>query len=593
MFKTLKICWEVFKIAWAANGILFPLTIFSRIYESTIYPFIQVLLLSKILDMLGKSSHITLNDIYWIIVCYISASLIKIIMTAFLDTKEMIIASQQENYIQLQIDKKLVELDPATFESSKFQNLLAQMDGVNETIGAFILRCLGVLDNVFKIITASVVLMQNYAWFIPLIFLSSVPSFLAMNYERNLIWPFVTTERAKLSRISQYIKNLLSLDSSSKEVTIFNVGLILIGKIQEFQKKYFRKFNISANKGIFWVISTRMLQFFVFIWTQYATVQNVLAGSLGIGQFTLCFQQTFNLALGAEGVLDYYSSLAMRLKYIEQYFEFMNTKRMITSPQNHTELPATPMPPIIEFKNVSFRYPNNERNILHKFNITINPGEKIALVGENGAGKTTIIKLLLRFYDVTEGEILINNINIKELSLKQWHSYIGALFQDFIRYQFTLKENIIFGNAEEKNKKERIETAVKQSGTDGYVETLPKKYDQIVGKMFDHGIDLSGGQWQKLALARAFFRNAPLLILDEPTSAIDAKAEFEIFERVQSLQRDKTVIIISHRFSTVRNADRIFVLNDGKIIENGDHEALMEKNGLYAELFHIQAQGYK
>jgi len=296
---------------------------------------------------------------------------------------------------------------------------------------------------------------------------------------------------------------------------------------------------------------------------------------------------------GAEGILDHYSSINMRNKYIEKYFDFMETKRIIHSPTDATPLPDKPLPPVIEFKNVSFKYPNTKRNILKGFNLSIKSGEKIAFVGENGAGKTTLIKLLLRFYDVTEGDILINGINIKNINLDKLYLEVGALFQDFIKYQFSFKENVFFGNQKQIDNLTLLKESIKQSGADEYVNDLPNKYDQIVGKMFKDGIDLSGGQWQKLALARAFFKNAPILILDEPTSAIDAKAEYEIFQRVQELQKDKTVIIISHRFSTVRNADRILVLNDGKVLEEGNHDFLMRKKGLYAELFNIQAQGYK
>ena len=230
---------------------------------------------------------------------------------------------------------------------------------------------------------------------------------------------------------------------------------------------------------------------------------------------------------------------------------------------------------------------------MKNFNLIIGSGEKIALVGENGAGKSTLIKLILRFYDPTEGEILLNGVNIKEVNLNDWYKQIGALFQDFIKYQFTFKENVIYGDVAKRNDLLAIKDAIQKAGADSYLKDLPKGIDQIVGKTFEDGIDLSGGQWQKLALARAFFRDAPILILDEPTSAIDAKAEYEIFQKVGELQKDKTVIIISHRFSTVRNADRILVLEGGKIIEEGNHEKLMKKDGLYAELFNIQAQGYK
>ena len=295
----------------------------------------------------------------------------------------------------------------------------------------------------------------------------------------------------------------------------------------------------------------------------------------------------------AEEILNMYSSISARNKYLDKFFDFLETEKFITSPSEPVAIPNKPEPPILEFKDVVFKYPSTERDILKNFNLTIQSGEKVALVGENGAGKTTLIKLLLRFYDVTEGEILINGVNIKDVNLDEWHKCIGALFQDFIKYQFTFKENVYLGDLTKANEEKLLKEAIEKSGANKYLDTLPNGIDQIVGKMFEGGIDLSGGQWQKLALARAFFRDAPILILDEPTSAIDAKAEYEIFQNVQKLQKDKTVVIISHRFSTVRQADRILVLDDGKILEEGNHEELMKEKGLYAELFEIQAKGYK
>jgi ATP-binding cassette subfamily B protein len=285
--------------------------------------------------------------------------------------------------------------------------------------------------------------------------------------------------------------------------------------------------------------------------------------------------------------------MSARNKYLDKFFEFLERKSEILNPISPKALPLTVIPQVIEFKFVSFKYPRSERYILKDFNLTIKSGERIALVGENGAGKTTIIKLLLRFYDVTEGEILINGVNIKELDLSEWHKYIGALFQDFIKYQFKFKDNIYLGNLSKTDNEKLLRDAISKSGADKYLDTLPNGIEQIVGKMFEGGVDLSGGQWQKLALARAFFRDAPILILDEPTSAIDAKAEYEIFKNIQNLEKNKTVIIISHRFSTVRHADRILVLDDGKIIEQGTHEELVAQKGLYEELFEIQAKGYK
>jgi len=400
-------------------------------------------------------------------------------------------------------------------------------------------------------------------------------------------------ERGIADRLFSYIRLTFSMPATSKEIAIFKNGPQLLEKFKATHRRYYKRFEKAYEGSLFMMIITGLVQISALFITQAINIAAVLAGKLTIGSFTLFFQQTIVLSGSAIQTLDDYSSMNMRSKYIDNYFEFMKYPNAIVLPKKAESLPKKPTPPVIEFKNVFFKYPDSERFVLKDFSLKIRSGEKIALVGENGAGKSTIIKLILRFYDVSDGEILINGVNIKNLDLNEWYREIGALFQDFIKYQFTFRENIIYGNLEKKDDLKAFKEALKKSGAENILLDLPNKEDQIVGKTFEEGIDLSGGQWQKLALARAFFRDAPVLILDEPTSAIDAKAEYEIFENVQKLQADKTVIIISHRFSTVRNADRIVVLDEGKIIEEGNHKALIDKKGLYEELFNIQAKGYK
>lgn len=593
MKKTLIYCWKILELSWSANRYYSVLSIIGKIYESTIYPFILTLILARILDLLAIGHVFSFSSISGYIVTYLIATSTRMLLTSFLDTQQTLLEIRMDNYLDLQIDKRLTELDPATFEDPEFQNLLSQLEGVKGTLNVNVTRITAFIDSIFKLVSASVVVATAFPIFVPIMLIATIPGFIVFDKYRQKVWKYFVEERSLLVRVSQYVKNLLSQDSTSKEVAIYETGDILYSKVKKHQELYTQKFTSASQSGMPGIVIARFIQFGAFIYTQAVNLSAVMKGGLGVGQFALYFQQTQNLMLGAEGILDNYSSINMRNKYIEKYFEFMNLDRKVNSPSKPVSIPANPQPPIIEFKNVSFQYPNTKRYILRDFDLKINPGEKIAFVGENGAGKTTIIKLLLRFYDVTEGEILINGINIKDVSLEKWYQSIGALFQDFIKYQFTFKENVLFGNRKESQNLELLKSSIKQSGADGYVDDLPKKLDQTVGKMFENGIDLSGGQWQKLALARAFFKNAPFLILDEPTSAIDAKAEYEIFERVQKLQKDKTVVIISHRFSTVRNADRILVLNEGKIIEQGNHDKLMSQNGLYAELFNIQAKGYK
>jgi ATP-binding cassette subfamily B protein len=593
MFKTLKYGWIVFKYSWEANGFLAILSVISNIYDKTIFPFLQIFLLAQVLNLLQKKNPLQISDLIPYALFYVLFAAINALLVEYINIQQFSIDSRFEAYLNKIIINKLTTLDPATFEKPSFQELLAQIDGISVTMGSQLERITWIIAAVAKVLTAIFVLLPMFPVFIPLILISVIPYYYFKDLSRKKMWPFFTNKRSVVLRVTQYVKNLLSQDSTSKEAAIFNTGSVLKEKVLAEQKIYFKNYDKSNNPFIPKVLLSNLFQLGVFTYTQYLNLIAVLKGTLGIGTFSLAFQQALNLESGSVGILDLYSSIASRIQTLDKFFTFMKYEPVIISPVSPIELPQNPTPPVIEFKNVSFRYPKTERFILKDFNVKIESGEKIALVGENGAGKTTIIKLLLRFYDATEGEILINNVNIKDLSLEQWHKMVGALFQDFIKYQFTFKENVTFGNLEEKDKEEALRDAIFKSGADKYLDDLPSGVDQVVGKMFDTGIDLSGGQWQKLALARAFFRNAPLLILDEPTSAIDAKAEYEIFENVQKLQKDKTVIIISHRFSTVRNADRILVLDEGKIIEEGNHEKLMTKKGLYAELFNLQAEGYK
>ena len=285
------------------------------------------------------------------------------------------------------------------------------------------------------------------------------------------------------------------------------------------------------------------------------------------------------------------STLSESALYLKDYFDFIDIKSQFKTKED------LPLPKTIqkgfEFKSVCFSYPESNHQILKDINFTIKAGEKIAFVGQNGAGKTTLTKLLLRFYEPTSGEILLDGVNINRYNKAAYQAYFGVLFQDFFRYEFSVKENIAIGKIDEIENQERIERAAELSLADEVVSELELGYNQQLGKRFVKGAELSGGQWQKIALARAYMKNAEVIILDEPTSALDAKAESEVFDRLIHLIKNKTSVIISHRFSTVRQADRILVLENGTILESGTHEELMINNKLYAELFTLQAEGYQ
>jgi ATP-binding cassette subfamily B protein len=286
------------------------------------------------------------------------------------------------------------------------------------------------------------------------------------------------------------------------------------------------------------------------------------------------------------------SSIADQALFLTDLLAFFEMQ-----PTIHSKRDSLPAPrPIVrgfEFRNVSFRYPGTSRLVLNGFNFHLHPGERVALIGENGEGKTTLVKLMTRLYDPVEGQVLLDGTDLREYNLEDLYREIGVIFQDFMRYEMTARENIAVGQIDELNNLPLLQMAANKSMADQVIERLPRDYEQMLGRRFESGVDLSGGEWQKVALARAYLRDAQVLILDEPTAALDARSEFEVFQRFAELTAGKTALFISHRFSTVRMADRIVVLKEGRIAEDGDHEALSKLGGVYAEMFEMQAASYR
>jgi ATP-binding cassette subfamily B protein len=315
-------------------------------------------------------------------------------------------------------------------------------------------------------------------------------------------------------------------------------------------------------------------------------------GSVTIGELTFLAGSFRQLRTLLEGILTRFTAMSQGAIYLRDFFEFFEIKPKIKPATTPLPFPASIKHGFV-FEDVGFRYANSDRWANRHLSFTLNPGEKLALVGENGAGKTTLVKLLARLYDPTEGRILLDGTDLREYDIADLRLNVGIIFQDYLRYQMTFAQNIAAGNISEQHNRPLIEASAKQSLADALAAKLPGSYDQQLGKRFAQGVELSGGEWQKVALARAYMRDAQVLILDEPTSALDARAEYSVFERFAELTKGKSAVLISHRFSTVRMADRILVLEKGEMIEIGSHHELLKKGGRYAELFNLQALGYK
>lgn len=487
---------------------------------------------------------------------------------------------------------KLAHIDIQYLEDAKTQDLINKARETMTWRPPDFLRAFSYLFTNLVSYVSSFLLLAGYVWYLPLIIsLFGFPRLYLRTKMGRLQWS-IWSENTPESRMLWYLQRLLTEKNSIIESRIFQSTDLLINRSLKIQSDLYEKNKKPVKNFIRFASAPQFFEMLVIFGFALARLPLVLSGQVSVGDFSFFVDMLDRVVNSVAGMVGNLGWMYENNLYVNHYFEVMNLPRLISQPTDPIKVGTEMMPPEIEFKNVSFSYPNTQRKVIKNISFKIRPGESVALVGRNGAGKTTIVKLLCRFYDVSSGEILINGINIKKLDINDWYRYLGTLFQEFIKYDLTVKENIVLGSGKGFDE-QRMISAARKSGADKFIEDLPKKYDQILGKQFEGGVELSIGQWQKIAIARAFYGSAPVLILDEPTSAIDAETEYKIFKNLKREYKNKSLLLISHRFSTVRGADRILVINKGKIVEEGSHEELMLKNGEYARMFNRQAVGYR
>ncbi|MFW5762352.1 MAG: ABC transporter ATP-binding protein, partial [Cyclobacteriaceae bacterium] len=380
-------------------------------------------------------------------------------------------------------------------------------------------------------------------------------------------------------------------DQTAKEIKIFGLANFLTDRFKILADNYFLANKKLATRRAGWGSVLSALGTAGYYVAYVFIVIQTINGLITLGTLTFLAGSFLRMRNLLESMMMRFNTMAEGALYLQDFFDFFDIKPQIAKKEKVKSFPR-PIKQGFVFENLGFQYAGTDFWAVRNLNFSLLKGEKLALVGENGAGKTTLVKLLARLYDPTEGRILLDGFDLREYDPEDLRQEIGVIFQDFVKYQFKFGENIGVGNITERENQQRIENSAAMSMADSVVKQLPHGYEQMIGRRFANGVELSGGQWQKIALGRVYMSDAQLLILDEPTAALDARAEHEVFQRFADLSKDKTAVLISHRFSTVRMADRILVLQNGRMAELGSHRELLAQGGKYAELFNLQAKGY-
>jgi ATP-binding cassette subfamily B protein len=495
------------------------------------------------------------------------------------------------NYTSMRIMRHAATLDLEQFEDSVFYDKLERAR--QQTVGRTVLlsQVMSQIQDFISMAFLLTGLLTLNPWLILLLLIAIIPSFMGESYFNSQNYALTrsqTPERRELD----YVRYLGASDETAKEVKIFGLSDFIINRFKTLSDKFYADNSKLAVRRSAWGTFFSILGSAGYYTAYGFIIYQTVTGKSSVGTLTFLAGSFRQLSSLMENSLNRFTSVSQGAIYLNDFHEFFEIK-----PKIKVAASALPFPKPIKqgftFEDVGFKYHNTESWANRHLNFTLHPGEKIALVGENGAGKTTLVKLLARLYDPTEGRILLDGADLRNYNIADLRLNLGIIFQDYIRYQMSFSQNIAVGNIDELANTELIRKAAHESLADVLAAKLPLGYEQWLGRRFNEGIELSGGEWQKVALARAYMKDAQVLILDEPTAALDARAEYEVFQRFSSLTQGKSAVLISHRFSTARLADRIIVLEKGKILEAGTHQELMANNGRYAELFSLQAAGYQ
>ncbi len=588
---------EAFRLVWAASrkaAVLGGLLTLLAAVLPAAQAWVGKLIIDAILEAvaLKLASGAGLGHVAPYLVLELGLILTGSVISQVRSLSDRVLQSQLTNHINSQIIHKAISLDLQFFEDPVFYDTLQNARRQADTSALNIVNAtLQMAQQVITLISLIVLLLRFSPWLAVIVFVAAVPAFLSQSQYAERAFR-ATTRRAPEARLLNYLESLLTGNEAVKEIKLFGLGESLLKRYQTLFTQFYLEDRAIAERrtaaGLAWGMLSNLVYYGSYAWIVLRTV----AGLITLGDMTM-FLSIFRQSQGSiRALLDSLNRLYESNLFLDNLIRYLKIEPMLRAPAHGLAAPA-PIRQGIEFRDVSFRYPGSDGFVLRHLNLHIQPGERIALVGLNGAGKTTLIKLLTRLYDPTEGSVLLDGVDLREYDLTSLHQRFGVIFQDFVRYQFTVRENIGFGQVDALDDLDRIHAAAERGGAAAIIRDLPREFDTVLGRRWEKGLDLSGGQWQKIALARAFMREAEVMVLDEPTAALDAEAEYEVFQRFGELMAGRIAVLISHRFSTVRMADRIVVLSAGRIVELGSHAELIKSDGHYARLFNLQAEGYR
>jgi ATP-binding cassette subfamily B protein len=552
---------------------------------------ITKLIIDAIVHTVQSPGHVVPRHFWWLVAAEFSLAVLGSLLSRTIDFLDALLADKYTRYVSIRVMKHASELDLTAYEDPIFYDRLERAR-VQATDRLGMIQSIGrLIQQMVTAISLSIYIIAYSPWLLLLLVAGVLPAFLGeshfafLGYAKNF-------RQTPIRRQLDYLRVLGGSKEAAKELKLFGLKNFLTDRFTRLWDQIYEE-NVDLSRRRLIAGALLSLLGTVGYYSAYVyVIWRALIGAISIGTLTALTGAIVQVSSNIQQIFSTLSGIADQALFLTDLLAFFEMEPTIRSKPNALPTPR-PITRGFEFRNVSFCYPGTSRLVLDRLNFQLRPGERVALIGENGQGKTTIVKLITRLYDPTEGQIFLDGVDLREYDLEDLYREIGVIFQDFMRYELTARENIAVGKIEQVGDLHLVQNAAFKSLAHEVVEKLPSRYEQMLGRRFEGGVDLSGGEWQKLALARAYLRDAQLLILDEPTASLDARSECEVFQRFAELTAGKMALFISHRFSTVRMADRIVVLENGRIAEEGSHDELASLGGRYAEMFEMQAASYR